>query len=354
MADIHCDYGVGDDTTGDGSAGNPYKTLQKAVDVCAASGDFIWVGDSADQVLSASIDWTTGYAGVLTTIRGWDQSAGAGVAGVGTIDGNSAVTTLFSITSMPANVTLFQMILKGGTSTQASMPSTGHLVQCEVDGSAGSSHGITYATGAGSVVDCYVHGCGGTGIRMTASSGYSVGNHLSGNGNPAIDLQGDYSVCEDCLVQSAGAIGIRMQGVRPLCKGNTVYDTASGTHGFDVQVSGGVFLNNIIVGFTNGIRRGGVNNKPQVQGYNHFFGNTTNYQGSVTPFTDIGNDETTDPGFTAAGSGDYSVGVNARAQGWPPLLRGSSTYNFRDTGVAQRQEPARLLTHPGMSGGMSG
>lgn len=52
---IFCNYDTGDDGTGDGSLGNPYKTIQHAVDQLSTAGD-LEVGVMADEPISTTID----------------------------------------------------------------------------------------------------------------------------------------------------------------------------------------------------------------------------------------------------------------------------------------------------------
>ena len=54
MADIYFDLDNGDDTTGDGSVGNPWKTLSKSHTEAAASGDDLVLKDGT-YVLAANL-----------------------------------------------------------------------------------------------------------------------------------------------------------------------------------------------------------------------------------------------------------------------------------------------------------
>lgn len=86
---------------------------------------------------------------------------------------------------------------------------------------------------------------------------------------------------------------------------------------------------------------------------NCFFNNAT---GKYNPSTlNSIDEETTDPTFTNAGSGDFSIGTNLKAQGYPTsAIAGGGTTSYVDIGAAQRQEAASgggMLRHPGMTGG---
>ncbi len=98
MASYFIDPQSGNDTTGDGSIGTPWKTLQKGIDN-AAGGDQINVKDSAADVLAAAIDWTSGWSAGTSRdapliIRGYTSAENDG--GIGEIDGDDAVASIFS------------------------------------------------------------------------------------------------------------------------------------------------------------------------------------------------------------------------------------------------------------------
>ncbi len=69
--------------------------------------------------------------------------------------------------------------------------------------------------------------------------------------------------------------------------------------------------------------------------YNDYFTNTSgNYQNISAG----ANDQTLDPQYTNASGGDYSIGTNLKAKGFPSLIKKSATTSYQDIGAAQRQE----------------
>ncbi len=82
--------------------------------------------------------------------------------------------------------------------------------------------------------------------------------------------------------------------------------------------------------------------KVLVVGYNHYFNNSEGDEVDVVvDGLDYGNNQTTDPTFTDAAGGDYSVGANAKGKGFPAAFPGvASTTSNVDTGAVQRAEPA--------------
>jgi len=65
---VYCDYLTGNDTTGDGTKGNPYKTITKASTGLGGS-DFVRCGKSpADTALSGVMTWTYNSTTVSTSV----------------------------------------------------------------------------------------------------------------------------------------------------------------------------------------------------------------------------------------------------------------------------------------------
>jgi hypothetical protein len=58
VADIYVDYSTGDDGTGDGSSGNPYKTIATAY-TNATTGDNVYLSDTAGHPVTTSLDFST-------------------------------------------------------------------------------------------------------------------------------------------------------------------------------------------------------------------------------------------------------------------------------------------------------
>lgn len=73
MADIYIDYTNGNDTTGAGTSGNPYKTLSKAFTLCAA-GDTVKIANTSVQPIGdlAFPAISTSYDAWLL-LEGWDN-----------------------------------------------------------------------------------------------------------------------------------------------------------------------------------------------------------------------------------------------------------------------------------------
>jgi hypothetical protein len=93
--DYFVDPNAGDDGTGDGSVGNPWATIQNALDTItrdSTNGDRINVQSTTDDVLGSALSlatYGTPAFGAPLVFQGYTSSQGDG--GVGGISGNNSV-----------------------------------------------------------------------------------------------------------------------------------------------------------------------------------------------------------------------------------------------------------------------
>jgi hypothetical protein len=298
MADVYTDIINGNDSTGDGSAGTPYQTIQKAFDE-ANGGDTVWIGDSGINTLSAQLDWVSFGTAQGTSVdnrlcvRGWDYSGGAGADGVAVINGNSLAGILAATKNY---VTWYHLEIYGtdGASHYGLDLGSGNIAfECDVHdvtgtnayaiGAVGDSqtsvvkcrvdtvvHGI-YAAAGGGVVGCVI--MNGTGRCITGSAQAFI------TGNVAI---------------SAGGTGVFVVGDGNLVINNTLIGdgSTSSIHGVDVASNseGIVIWGNVIKGWS-GTSNTGVNNASgnaiAVLGGNHYADNTLDESASISDDCDI-------------------------------------------------------------------
>jgi len=89
---IYCNYSTGSDETGDGTSGNPYKTIQKAIDslpTIIAHNVTIAVG--ADETITSPINFIGHYCSASITLEAMDTSDNK-LYDYGTATGGSATT----------------------------------------------------------------------------------------------------------------------------------------------------------------------------------------------------------------------------------------------------------------------
>lgn len=84
--------------------------------------------------------------------------------------------------------------------------------------------------------------------------------------------------------------------------------------------------------------------------YNNFYLNTGAARTNIAAGS---HDVAVDPQFVNAASGNYAIGQNLKALGWPGLFPGGLTTGYTDIGAAQRQEAGGTFGHGNMSGGLS-
>lgn len=168
------------------------------------------------------------------------------------------------------------------------------------------------------LVGCYIHDSV-KGVRISSSTGTMLINNI----------------IESCTT----AIDILSASSEHYFFNNTLYgaETPAGT-GFNLPtttVTKTRFIGNIIYGFTTGVNAG-TNVGSNFWDYNNFYNNTTDR----TNVTAGDNDLAVDPQFTDAAGGDFSIGTNLKAAGFPGAFPGSSTTGYLDVGAVQRTEPA--------------
>lgn len=160
----YVDPGGGSDVTGDGSIGNPWASVQHALDNItrdASNGDQINVKSGAADVLSGTLD-TSLYGSPGSTrpliIRGYTSAANDG--GVGTLDGDGSHT----IWKGPGYVRLVDMELRNsGANTIVELKSFERMFNCDVHGTSGNG---VYANDASGIIiaGCHIYDVGGIGI----------------------------------------------------------------------------------------------------------------------------------------------------------------------------------------------
>ena len=230
------------------------------------------------------------------------------------------------------------------------------LIDCEIKET--NSHGLNNEFSNVSLYGCSIHDAQGASFGIRYPSATFVNTGL---------------VLINCLIYNNGGDGIATT--------SATYDnifiitgcTIHGNGGDGIDVSAGVpntekfacYNNNITGNGGYGINAAsGANNNKQFINFNNFgTGGTANTSGTMNNIDAGDNDLGVDPQYTNANTGDFSVGTNVKALGFPDASRSvganqSNTTTYVDVGAAQREEPAGngggLLVHPGMVGGMRG
>lgn len=226
------------------------------------------------------------------------------------------------------------------------------IEECDI-GYCSLSGAITLSGVRGRIKHCYFHHLGSDAILTASTHGVAqiTGNLFNNIAGNAIQI---------AAAGSSGGMGSITH--------NTMYDI--GDDAIDVsstsnQLRSLLIENNIISSVTGyGLNFSGASvDKYDLMAYATLIRNNVFHScssGSVNPanVADVAEGTmTTDPGFTNAAGGDFSIGTALKAAGFSGIvIPGSATRSYIDPGAAQREEPAGggLLVHPGMTGGMRG
>lgn len=325
----------GNDGSGDGSIGNPWATVQHALDNITrdtTNGDQINVRDTAEDVLTNDLDPTTyGSPGILSrlVIRGYTNTANDG--GRGGIDGNGNPLFVSANNTVLVDMRFHNYAAfssgAGGASKQGVV-----AINCVFeDGPEGVQ---IYQDGA--LFNCYFNNLttGIAGSGPSAEQQLIVDSCFFDNVNYGVSC---YRVvphitnCTFVLAPSSlnAAVYLSSLSTRSVAivSNNTIYGSGAAAIGIDfrpIQNSNVVIKNNIIAGFSGvggvGIRTTTSSNQRLLYGNNAFYNNTTNE--SVTAgqiIVDLGGNQylSTDP-FVDAANNDFTLVDDTLAVGaWP-------------------------------------
>lgn len=357
----------------------------------AVGGRFVWINASVEAAVRAGDvvqfnNSVASQAGVVITTRvSGDSTSGfiryIGVAGsrpvlVNTGNNNCIATGAFILASFE------NLELQQTNAASATVGFNASAAGCQwfnlklSDG--GTSGGFSGGPAGNRIIGCEVSGIGGV-------AGMNINAIFANWGNYIHDLTGDgfifsgnnIGMCTflNNIVDTVTGRGVYWNGAPTTANngfsliGNTIY--ACGNSGFeandaDAQV---VMINNIFM--NNGDAAGEYNvewttgsiETVGFHGWNVFYqggGSAGNLLG-LTVNAQVANSEfITDPGFTSASGGDFSISSSSPAYktGFPGQFLGGSL-GYLSIGAVQPNPTggsgsSSMLVHPGMSGGMRG
>jgi len=112
---VYCDYAAGSDSAGDGSAGNPYKTINKASTGLSGDDEVRVAKSPAHTALSGTLAWVDGSATVNTS----EDLTGV-LAAKDFVGKNSEGETWWEIASLTSSAITLVVAYRGTTATVAS------------------------------------------------------------------------------------------------------------------------------------------------------------------------------------------------------------------------------------------
>lgn len=344
---VYVDPSVGG--PGSGTIGDPWDDMQAAIDgiTDGGVGNQINLKAGTAETLAAALTWgsyspTNSISNPLM-VRGYTSSADDD--GVGEIDGDNAVTNIFSLTNFPQFVYCVDLKLHNTTSDVFSTASDCVGIRCEIY-NGGSAQTVRLGARC-RLIACNIHTgtSGAYGVNVTEENNLILFNRISEHDDWAIRSGGAHSVVLGNLIHGVESTGIQMIADQCFYYANTLEGDSSagdtGILGF-AGIDGNIILSNIIKDFGSGT--GGAINlftgNCLMLGHNNMHGNASDTVASKLVFgLDLtANDTTTDPTFTDAAGDDYSVGSNAKDDGYPTTWPGTSTNTNVDVGAVQRPE----------------
>lgn len=329
MASVYVDPTNGDDGTGTGTSGNPYASISGAISsgtFDTTNGNTIRLADTSKDTLSSTIDVST-VSGVENplVIEGWDNGGsltltgpfGDTISGIGEIDGNDAVASIFSASIN--YVTLRKLKIHSTTGNVVSITGGQVLIEdCEIY-NGGTSYTVNGADDF-IVRSSYIH-TDQTAGTVVYRPGHVVGSRLSGADKGAFvnEIGG---LVRNSIIDGYVSVGLEMnnnfqQVYKCTLDGTDGDSTCHGIEIDDAAAEGMTIVDNIVANHT-GASAEGISGptgaSPATLGNNAFYNNTTN-ESTETPARAIANvTESSDP-FTNRATGDYSLVSGANSNG---------------------------------------
>lgn len=360
----YVDYGAGNDTTGDGTIGTPWKTLQKAFDTLtrnATDGNQVNLKAGTAHANAAALDLATFIAGGALAnsapliIRGYTSAANDG--GIAEIDCNGA--TMWAATSYDYIVFIDLKMHNFGNTDGIYLDDDITFLRCEVYKGASSptDKRLIRADSRCRVIGCYIHdnGAGGAyGVSLGVNS-LAYGNYMAqgtASGGIGIYMDGGVALSNIVLCGAVAQYGISI-ATGGIAVGNICYNTTAGTAvGLSCPSShvANLAMNNIVVGWSGAGGRGIEVANVGALGYNAFYNNTTPVSVTDQKFLDLTALDVTlaaDP-FTSAATGDFSLTAAAKtalaAKGWPAAYLGAHASTIANLNIGSIQMAAAVAS----------
>ncbi len=359
LTEYYVDPSAGNDTTGDGSIGTPWKTTQKALTTgtLGTDGTRVNVKDSADDVLTAALTTTmTPTSAAPIVIQGYTTAADD--KGRGVLDGDALYSIWVSTTQ--DYIRFIDITFQNcGSRRILQLDDWIALVRVHVLGTATPGDTAVQLGNAKILVsDCRFETQNA--IQLNASNGLVCGNYFAGD---VATRHGDFNdaFVFNNIVYSTGGDGFKIGNEQGFAANNSILASSPGTVTVGIECSGQFALveRNIVEGYSQASAVGikgtsSTGNTGIAFLSNYGFNNADDFSEGIQ-LTEADNEDASVTAFAKDGAITYAN----RLTYFAPADVGnvlSPTFGQYKGAVAPTAGGGGggLLTHPGMSGGMRG
>lgn len=330
LTNYYVDPSGGSDTTGNGTSGNPWQTVQKALNTITrdtTNGDKINVKAGGTDTLSSALSFATYGTPSATAplmIRGYTSSADDG--GIGTISGGGSVAIINS--GSVADIKLVDMHLTNcGAATIVTLGGRSLLLNCELDTTTGG--GFTSGTNNSSVINCFFHNIGAIGCISQFVAFCTFRNETNDFTNAIQTNQNPSTVIFNIIDIDGSSAGVNCLASNTVLMFNSIFSNGGTGIGLKAVTTSNTALNNTVQGFSGaggiGLQANGSN--VDIVGYNLLYNNTTNTSITGDVNVNLANNDTAGSSpFTNAGSDDFDpiAGLFASYPSYPTAWKSYS------------------------------
>lgn len=326
-------------TGGVGNLGGARSGLNQGttkVQASVVAGNKIWIKNEAwNEAITLSI---AGASGNPIVWEGYNSSRGDAPTGSNRPRNNRASAAGNAISGNVAdniykNIWVSNCGSTGGWNNSTSSCS---FINCRSSNNTGYGFNVS-----GLKINCETDNNSVDGFNGAASTHRGIfGCYAHDNSALGFDLTAVSEPVAFCISEANASHGLSIGSVNVnfitncTINGNTGAST-DGVNGVTPSAGGLMLFNSIIsnngrygVNFTDG---GSV-----VADFNNYYGNSTAARNN---FPTGPNDVALDPGYTNAAGGDFSIGTNLKALGFPGVFPSGTSTGYLDIGAVQRVEP---------------
>jgi len=357
----YVDPAGGNDTTGDGTIGTPWATVQKALDTITqgTDGDQINLKNGSADVITASLDFSTYGTPTIAAplvIKGYTSVAND--AGKGEISAGGSNILIVNNSSFDFLTLIDLKIGNTGTSSILLLDNACDVHFCEIHTSSNKNvmtfgnnctfyanyvHTTTYTGTLGGVLN---HETALICVKNYFDIGTMKASGILKGGSGKGDCNIDRNIFKANNVDGSAILA---QGQRYTITNNSFFNESAGTeYGINYQqnqVTKAVITGNIIEGYSGAGGAAIRSNSGSSDGHaaivsdNLFFNNTTETTwGGEPPLIERDNTTAIASPFVDAANGDFNATTEAKALGFNPTLGDGTTVSFEDAGAVQREE----------------